>query len=94
MISTLRLRCNSYKIFTFSSLLNMLCLFLKLFLFSLCGVREFKMKIVPRVILMAEGGHYCAEEITPSGSKAMSMARYQRRSYHGERVSRKGLTLT
>ena len=30
MLSKLRLRCNSYKIFTYSSLLNMLCLFLNL----------------------------------------------------------------
>ena len=30
MLSKLRLGCNSYKIFTYSSLLNMLCLFLNL----------------------------------------------------------------
>ena len=30
MLSKLRLRCNSYKIFTYSSLFNMLCLFLNL----------------------------------------------------------------
>ena len=34
-LSRLKLRCNSYKIFTYSSLLNMLCLFLNLFLFGL-----------------------------------------------------------
>ena len=40
------------------------------------------------------GGHYRVEEVTPSDSKATSMARYQKKSYCRERYSEKGLALT
>jgi len=52
------------------------------------------MVIAPRVIPMAEGGHYHAEEVTPLDSNATLVARYQRRSYCRKRVSEKGLALT
>ena len=50
--------------------------------------------IAPRVIPMAEGGHYRAEEVTPSNSNATSVTRYQRRSYSREKDSARGLVLT
>ena len=42
---------------------------------------------VPRVVSMVE-------EATRSDSKATSVARYQKRSYGRERVSKQGLALT
>ena len=50
--------------------------------------------IAPRVIPMAKGGYYRAEEVTPSDSNAMLVARYQRRSYWKKRVLEKRLALT
>ena len=53
-----------------------------------CGYRNLN-----KVIAHQEG-HYCAEEVTPSDSKATLVTYYQRRSYYRERVSEKGLALT
>ena len=58
------------------------------------GYKNLNKVIAPRVIPMAEGGHYHAEETTCLDSKAMSVAHCQRRSYCREKVSEKGLALT
>ena len=58
------------------------------------GYRNLNKVFEPHVIPMAEGGHYCAKEVTCLDSKATSVTRYQRRSYRRERVSERGLALT
>ena len=58
------------------------------------GYMNLNKVMAPRVIPMAERGHYRTEEVTPSDSKATSVAHYHRRSYCRERVSKKRLALT
>ena len=48
------------------------------------GYKSLRKEIVPRVIPVAERSHHHAEEVTPSDSKATSVARPQKRPYRGD----------
>ena len=85
-----------FQFFFFLIFINVLDLFVFLIVWqkNFVGYMNLNKVIAPRVIPMAERGHYRTEEVTPSDSKATSVAHYHRRSYCRERVSKKRLALT